>query len=231
MKKEEVSKFYLKYRLYIFPAVVALSSLILIISVIYPQVAKLLANQKVETEIINKSKFLEAKAQTLESLNQEELSKKVDFAVTAFPTDKDFVTAINLLQSLTAQSGFNTVSMSLGTASSKTGNVQSYSFRVDLLGPTALLPTLLNRIESTPRLIRVSSIETSINKNAQASTISLNLDVLYSSAPTGFGSIDSPVVELSEKDEEVIVKLARSATTAQPITSSLGPRGKANPFE
>jgi len=53
-----------------------------------------------------------------------------------------------------------------------------------------------------------------------------------SSAPSEFGSVDSPLPELSEKDEEVITKLAKGGTALPaPQVTVLGPRGKENPFE
>src|SRR3989338_8423415 len=139
MKKAEILKFYLNYRLYLFPAIVALSSLILIILVIYPVAVKLITNSKVEGEILSKSKFLETKAQALDSLDQVDLDRKVNFALGSLPTDNDFV--------------------------------------------------------------------------------------------SDFGSVDSPLPGLSEKDDEVIAKLAKGDTAASTPTTQLGPRGKENPFE
>ncbi len=234
MKKEEILKLYQNYRLYIFPAVVALSSLILIIFVIYPQIVKLITNQKIEGEITNKSKFLEVKAQTLESYDSTDLSQKVNFVINSYPTDKDFVSALGLLQNLISQTGFKTVSMSLGANSSKSDYGQSYNIKLDVLGPADLLPKLLTNIENSPRLMRVSGVETNVGKDPQGATVSLNVEVLYSPAPKVFGSVDSPLPSLSQKDEEVIVKLARTGstlTTPQQITPQLGSRGKANPFE
>lgn len=233
MKKEEIKKFYLTYRLYIFPAVVALSSLILIIFIIYPQIISLLKNQTIEKNALNKSKFLETKAQTLESYDLGDLSRKVNFALGSYPTDQDFVYALALLQKLIAQLGLNVVSISLGASAAKNTSIQSYNFKLEILGPLSQLPVLLNSIENSPRLMRVSGVEVSGASGSQGVYISLGVEILYASAPTGFGSIDSPLPVLSEKDEEIIAKLARIGTfTPQtPTSSQLGPRGKANPFE
>lgn len=235
MKKEEVLKFYQNYRLYIFPAIVVLSSLIIIIFVIYPQTIKLITNQKTGEEIANKSKLLEVKAQALESYDSEDLSKKVDFALSSYPTEKDFVSALGSLQNLTFQSGFSTVSMSLGSGSSAGTNSQSFNIKLDVLGPTTSLSTLLNNIESSSRLMRVSNMETSTGKSPQEVAISFSVDVLYSSAPTEFGSVDSPLPELSNEEETIVAKLAARGTpvstqVSQP-TAPLGARGKENPFE
>lgn len=238
MKKDEIIKLYQARRLYIFPSIVALASLILIIFVIYPQIIKLINSQSLEGEIFNKSQFMEAKAQNLESYDPAELNRQVNFAVAAYPTDRDFVSALALLQNLTFSAGFSITSMSLENASSRGQNVQSqsYNIKINVVGPLPLIPNLFSKIENSPRLMRISSVELTSGKDPQGVTVSLAVDVLYSSATGGLGSIDSPLPQLSQKDEDVIAKLAKMGsqvnspqTNAQPV--QLGPRGKANPFE
>lgn len=233
MKKEELLKFYQKYKLYIFPSIVVLSSLILIIFVIFPQIVKLLDNQKVEKEIQNKSKFLEAKAQSLETYDLEDLNRKVNFALSAYPTDRDAVNAISLIQGLISPLGFNILSINLGSSAAKSTKEQSYGFKLELQGPVSLIQSLLSALDNSPRLIRVSSVDITTAGVSQAANVSLAVDMLYAAAPAGFGSVDSPLPELTEKDEEVIAKLARlgAPTPQTQAPAQLGPRGKANPFE
>ncbi len=233
MKKEEVFKFYNTYKIYIFPTIVTLSSLILIVFVVYPQISKLITNQKLEGELINRSKFLEVKAEALEGLDSTDLSRKVQYALNAYPTDKDFPYAIGLLQNMIAQSGFNINSLSLGTGSSKKTGSESYSVRIELSGSIALLPTLFNNIENSNRLMSINNIEYTLSKDGQSVDLALNIAVLFAAAPQEFGSIDSPLPELSKKDEDVIAKLARSGnvTIGFQATAPLGPRGRENPFE
>src|SRR3989304_7777764 len=98
MKKEILIKFYTTYRLYIFPAVVGLSSLFLIVFAIYPQVIALINNQKLFGELIDQSKFLEAKADTLESYDENDLARKVNLVIPAYPQDNDFGRILDVLQ-------------------------------------------------------------------------------------------------------------------------------------
>lgn len=234
IKKDQVLKFYLSYKLYIFSAVVTISNLILIIFVIFPQTSKLLSNQKAEQDINQKSKFLEAKAQVLESYVSEDLNLKVNNVLTSYPVDKDFVAAVGLLQNFTAQSGYSIISLTVGGGTVKEG-AQSYTVKLDLLGPKAFLPVMLTNIENSTRLMRVSSVETAVGRDPDQATISLKVDILYSNAPGGFGSVESTLPELSEKDQQVLARLARasSATTLAElgVPSELPARGKANPFE
>ena len=240
MKNESLVKFYQTYKLYIFPAIVAISSLILIIFIIYPQTINLINNQTQGTELLSKSKFLETKVQALEGYDFEQLNKKVEVALSVFPPDKDFIVAIDLIQNLIAQSNFNMISMTLGTGSSKNSNVQSYSITLNISGPNKLLPTLLSKIEGMPRLMRVDNVGIISSRDIQNIQVSLNINALYLTAPTDFGTVDAPLPQLSQKDEEVIAKLAINdgkASLPQSVTqmvipaTELGPRGKENPFE
>lgn len=233
MKKETIAKFYLNYRLYIFPIMVALSSLFLIVFAIYPQTAKLIGNQKAQGDLINKSQFLETKVLALESYDQEDLSRKVGFALSAYPTDKDFGNVVGLLQQLVGQSGFNITSLALGNVPSKADVSSSYEIKLQITGAKNLLAVLLSNLENSARLMRVNSIDVSSGPNSQIVDVSLGVAVLYSSAPQSFGSVDSPVTKLSQADEELITRLAKVSPVSvspQAPAPSL-PRGKANPFE
>lgn len=230
MKKEEIKKIYQNYRLYIFPAVVAFSSLILIVFIIYPQIISLIENSAIQKNTLNKSKLLEVKAETLESLDLGELNVKVSSALNSYPTDKDSVYALSIIQRVVNQLGFKVISLSLGSIGIKNTSTQSYSFKLEISGPISLLPSLLTGIENSPRLMRISGVEVGSTNASSVVNVSLALDMLYAAAPTGFGSIDSPLPDLSEKDNEVIDRLARiSLPSVQ--TPFFGLRGKANPFE
>lgn len=233
MTKEIIAKFYLTYRLYIFPAVVALSSLFLIVFAIYPQTVKLLDNQRLSSDLKNKTKFLEDKVVALESYDTEDLSRKVELVLTSYPADKDFGNILGILQGLASQYGLNIISASLGGGSSKLGNTESYTVRFEIEGPGDLLSSFLYSLENSPRLTRLKSIDVSSGSSAMLSA-TMSVEVLYAQAPQTFGSVDSPLPELNQKDDELLVSLA--ATKPVPAVSTVSaqptsPRGKSNPFE
>lgn len=231
MNKENLAKFYDKYKLYIFPLVVALSSLFLIVFAIFPQTSTLFRNQKIQGDLLNRSEFLETKAAELLSYDERDLSKKVEYVLSAYPSDKDFGNSVGLLQTLSTQSGFDIVAITLGGGGlSKAGGVQSYTVKLEVTGPKGLLSALIKNIESSPRLMRISSLEASGRAN-EVVDATLSVDVLFSPTPATFGSVDSPVPEISKKDEELLTKLARS--TAPILTEEIinVPRGKSNPFQ
>ena len=59
----------------------------------------------------------------------------------------------------------------------------------------------------------------------------LSLEVLYGELPSTFGTVDSPLPQLTSKDEELIAKLAGISIVSSPGTVTLSPKGKTNPFE
>lgn len=231
MNKQGLSKFYSNYQLYIFPIIIIISCLILIIFIIFPQTAKLISNSRLEKEIKNKSQALEAKASVLESYDEKDLSNKVDISLYSYPAERDFASVLGLLQQLTIQSGFNILTLSLGGGiGNKYGNSESYSVKAEVLGPKTTFTNLINSIENSNRIMRISSIDITTSKDNGVIDTVLGIEVLYSSLPSSFGTVDSPLPQLSEKDEELITKLARVPQAIQ-TPSSLVPRGKANPFE
>lgn len=230
MKKDNIIKFYSTYKLYIFPSLVALASLFLIIFAIYPQTVKLISNQRSQGELTNRHKFLEAKVSALEKYDVLDLSQKVELALSAYPAERDFGNVIGLLQQLISQSGFNIVSIALGGSGVKAESASAYEVKVDISGSKALLPVLLNNLESSPRIMRVSSVNIS-SSGSQKVDVSLVISVLYSLVPKEFGTLDSPLPELSKIDEELIASLARVGGRVSPPSKLQIPRGKANPFE
>ncbi len=240
MKKETItkfyfrySKFYFRYRLYIFPAIVALSSLFLIIFALYPQTAKLIENQRVAGDLTNKSKFLATKVTALESYSAEDLSRKVGIALDAFPADQDYGNVLGLLQGVAAQSGFTISSITFGNTPSKLGNASSFTIRLEIKGLRSLFQSFLTNLENSPRIMRVSSVDISFTQASETFDGAMGLEVLYSPAPQTFGTVDSPLPSLSQKEEELLVTLSssRTALTVSPSVAQPSQGGKANPFE
>ena len=229
MKKEAILKFYQTYQLYLFPIVIAISSLILIVFVIFPQTSKLLSNQKIEGEIIKKSQFLEDKVQALENYNSEDLTSKVSYVLSSYPPEKDLSAIIGVLQVIAARSKFTISALTIGGTSEESGTAQSYTVRLEVLGPASSLQDLLKDIESSPRLIRISSFQVTGATDGVVN-VSLALNVLYSSQTGGSGGPDVPLPELSESEREVLAQLV-SLTSSFGLSSQPSAKGKANPFE
>lgn len=226
--KINLIKLYLNFRIFIFPAVVALSSLILIVFIIYPQIVQLIKNQKVQVDVITKSEFLEAKASVLDDLNEGELEAKVASALNSYPAEQDLLNIVGLLQQVAIKSGFSVSEISVQKIPSGTGEIFKFGVGMETVGPESLLSQFIAGIESAVRIMKVSSIDLS-PVGADLADISLGIDVFFAPAPQTFGSVDSHLPELSQKDEELIARLTSVPRVSQP--ASLSPRGKTNPFE
>lgn len=177
-----------------------------------------------------KSKFLESKVSALENYDEEDLSRKLTIALNAYPSEKDYGNVLGLLQRLVAGSGFTITAISLGNSQGKVGSADSFSVTLGVKGNKTLLQNLLNNLESSPRLLRIGTIDISSNQISETLDVALGLEVLYSLPPQTAGETDSPIPQLSQKDEEALVTLSEINATI-PKTNPQTPRGKANPFE
>lgn len=231
MKKEALVKFYSTYKLYIFPSAVAISCLILIIFVIYPQLGKLISNNKMAAELQSKAELLEVKAQTLEGLDESDLFSKLNYALLFFPADKDFTNVLGLLQNITSKSSFGILSFALGTQTEEK-ETQGYLVKLEVKGPRFLLPQLLASIENSDRVMRVTSIEVNLLPG-ESVDVFLGVNALYLSAPSSFGTTDSPLPTLTQEDKQLIATLAKQGgVLKQPAVSApTVPLGKSDPFQ
>lgn len=232
MKKEDIIIFYQQYRLIIFPVLVSVSSVILIVLVIYPQLAKLISNNEAVNTINERSKFLEVKASELSSLDESDLQKKLNIALVALPANKDYTEVINILQSLTAKAGFTIVSLQFGQSADAKGDKSNFAVKLDITGPKVTLDTLLNNIEKSYRPMRVSGMELTANSsNSSAVSVALAVNVYFAQLPSSIGNIDAPLPELSDKDQELITSLSYSTAAPAPVSGGTVSRGKPDPFE
>lgn len=225
MNKETVSKFYQKYKLLIFPSVVALSCLILISFVLIPQIGTFLKNSRSQQEFSVRSEFLDTKVAALENLNEPELLNKVGYVLTSLPREKDFAETIAILQKITRDHGFVIASLTFGA-----GGGQSFGVRMETVGPKTLLGSLLSSIEGSSRLMKISSMEISSGKGADVVSVNLALEALFAPMSATLGSIDTPLPEISAGEEALLSKLSSTAQLQpQPLSSTQ--IGKPNPFE
>lgn len=232
MRKEEIIKFYQTYRLYIFPTIVALSSIFLIVFAIYPQIMKMITNQKNVNDLTIKSKLLETKVTALEGLDTEDLAQKVGIAIVSLPAEKDYGGALDLLQQLVITSGFRISSISLSNSVNKLGNTDGLEVKLDVKGVRNMFQTLLDNIDNSPRLVRINNFDVSSISSQQLIDASLTVEVLFVRLPQSQASTDAPLLELNQKDKELLTNLARnnniSSTSGGEVSTV---RGKVNPFE
>lgn len=231
MNKQSLMNFYIKYRLVIYPAVVAFSSLILIIFVIYPQLKDFFdGKNKISKErerIVN----LEAKASDLEKVNQVEVEKSLKNALVALPQNQDFTSLVGIFQKLGAGSGITLVSLQLGSSQVQVPGASGFSVKLEVEGSSLALANLLKNIDQASRSMKVESVEVSKTQGGNL-TGSVLVDVFYAPVPTQLGNLEQEAPKLSAEEEKILQELSISIPTLSTESSlSLPARGKPNPFE
>ncbi len=224
--------FYQKYKLIVFPLLVAFSSVILIVFVIFPQIKNYLLDNKTILNLSQGSYLLEVKAQDLSGFDQDELSKKVSLSLLSLPVDKELPQIIGALQNIVLKNGFTLVSFQVAILPQTAQAVPDFTTKLELSGPSALMPQLLSGIEDSVRVMKVSGIEITTARASGVSQVSLSVDIFYAPLPSSLGDLDAPLPKLTEKDEEFLTNLEvnfpSQAVAAQPSFVS---KGKVNPFE
>ena len=234
MKKADLIKFYSIHKTQIFTVIVALSSLFLIIFVIYPQVGQLISNQEAMGNLSRRSKLLETKVTALQSYDIEDLSYKLGIILATLPSDKDIANVLGLLQQLTAKSGFIANSISFVRSMSEAANSSKFEVKLEIIGSKNDFQTLLDNLENSSRLFRINHIEVSSRRDSQILESSLGVEALYGGLPKDFGGVDSPLPEFSQEDDKLILRLEelrQTALTSSTYSAIQSPRGKSNPFE
>lgn len=233
MNKEQLSKIYLKYRFYIFPVIIVVTSLVLIVFVIYPQSMALVNGFGELQQKSNKLQVLKLKASDLEGLNEIELTQKINILLTALPSDKEYPSLIGVLKGLGSQLGITLSSIQIGQAVSTSNSGSSFIVNLEITAPQTLISRLATSIESSPRVMKVRSIDLSYNKSTNLVNGIFVLDVYFVPLPTTIGSAESPLPKLSEKDQQTIDNFTRStpSLSQSSIPATVSARGKVNPFE
>ncbi len=215
-----------QYKLFIYPLVVVVASVVLIVFLILPQLKGLFLGQGNLNEAQGRLNVLSVKATELESLNANDLSQKLEVALAALPTDKDFSALIGIFKGLAGSSGMNLTSLHLGGGVDQDG----FTVKADMIGSATSLGNLLSSIETSPRVMRVQSMETTSSGLGNTIFTTLTVLVYFSPSPKTLGSVDSALPNLSDDDQHVLATLARTNVGAINQPTSL-PSGKSNPFE
>ena len=231
MNKETLVNFYLKYKIIILPVLVSLSSVVLIIFLIYPQLRSFYEGQeRLQKEKVRVFK-LEAKTTDLASINETQVNQAVKSALVVLPQTQDFSSLIGIFQKLTVQSGVTLLSFQLGSSQIKVPGVSGFSVKMEVEGTGSNLALFLSNIDKASRLMKVESVEVSKSRSGILNG-SILVDVFFAPVPKELGALDSEVPKLSAEDEKLVEELVKSIVVqeTQPIATSSG-KGKSNPFE
>jgi len=232
--KSRIKEFYSRYQIFVYPTVIGLASLMVIVLVVIPQIQGFIEGQSTLSNTTQKAKFLEVKAAELSRIDPEDLSKKVNLAVSALPTDKDYGSIIGLIQRIGADAGANIVSLTISPAAGEKN--LSFAVQLTVVGLKQSVNSMIEDIEKSPRVMKVSNINITSSNIDGSVGADFVVNVFYAPAPKSLGAVETELPKLTTKDEEILATLASSsvsepALTAPSSAAQLLPRGKANPFQ
>lgn len=222
--------FYAKYKIIVYPLVVGISSAIIIIFIIVPQLRVLLSSQDIINKSTERLKILEVKAEDLRVVDESNINKKLQIAILALPEDKDFTTVISLMRILVAESGMEFTSLQLGQLQGGVSNLNGFSVKLEVKGQMQALSNLLKTVENSSRVMRISGIEVGTS-GGNTATATLSINIYYFPLPKDLGNIEVALPKITEEEENLLANIAKSQIASLSATPALLPRGKANPFE
>lgn len=188
---------------------------------------------------------LSGKFTFLQSLSGDDLQDRLLTTLQAVPADKSIPTIFSSIDGLAKKSGVTIVDMNLlGTGSLATGaavrqsaaekkiGASSLPFTMGATGSYDQIRSFVSEINKVRRLFDVTSFDLTIG-NTGVTQVRLSLAAFYQPLPAKVGSIQSPVIILTSKEEEVFMKVLQYPDVSQTFLESLAPDfsgGKRNPF-
>lgn len=229
---QDLTKYYTKYKIFVWPIAVAVIGLVVVTSVIMPQFTSYLKIKDEIANLDNQSIKYEDKAAGLEDIDTVATKEGLKVALTVLPTDQDVPEAMASLQDIVDQSGLILQGISYNSAR---GGKDNFQFNTTIVGPMSSLKEFFIKMNESSRVFRVDSISARFQRNSIITEAEVPLSVFYSpSVEIALGSFDQPAPKLTKKEEELLSQLSNSmpkaTSSALEDTSSI-PLGKINPFE
>ncbi len=225
----------------IIPAVMLLFSVFVSILVLYPvsqQTWDLIQDVNTErTEIVG----LQTKLNQLQALDEETLRQQLRLLTSAIPTEKSLATLLSTAEVVSANTGATLSDLSLinpgslatdsakrQTSEEKTFGAALLPFSVVLTGSEQQIRNYLSTSINVRRLLRIKQFTVVFSGDGNARS-NVSLDALYAGLPTNLGDVKQPIVPLTEKDEQLLDKLAAQPNYSQELLAP--PAAAEQPFK
>jgi len=234
-----INKFFRIYRELIISVFIIFVSLMATIFGIIPTIGKVIAIRSDSVVLTKTIQILRTKISILESQDQNTYRDQLAQLVAAVPGDKSLPTLFATLDGLGAQSGvtlkdFSLVrSVSIATESAvnlspeeqKIGS-NLLSFSITVSGNYDQIYAFLSQVNNVRRFFRVNNFDISF-ADTSAISVHMGMDAFYSPFSTSIGAVDSPLVPLSQKEEDLITQVSEMPYLSQaaftPATSAQSP--------
>lgn len=230
MTTEVLREFFIKYRIFIIPAVVGLVSLLIIAFVIIPQVLEIFIERGKVGELNNKIVLLNKKAADLNSLDENVLQKELTTALTVMPTNRDVPQTMAVLQGLISKYNLSLKSTTYSSGGKTAQN--SFQLTISILGSLQSTRDFINSLREAQRIFKVESIILRFQPEGNAVATDLPITVFYQPAPTAAISVDAPIANLDSNQQQLLANLTKLTAGGEIFaTAAAVPVGKADPFQ
>jgi len=197
------------------------------------------------TEVKKEVQALSGKFAFLQSLGEDDLQDRFLAMLRAVPTEKSIPTILSSADGLAYKSGVSIIDMNLaGMGSLATGAAIRQSaaekkigasimpFTMNATGSYDQIRSFVSEINRVRRLFDVTSFDLAIGSTG-TTQVRLSLAAFHQPIPTKVGSIQSPVIPLTSKEEEVFMNVSQYPDISQAVPEFFAPDfsgGKRDPF-
>ncbi len=244
-----------RYHIFILPGFVALVIVLLTYTILIPTTRNLFDTRDSINSKQEQLTRLKKKRALLESLNREQVLSQVEDAQAALPQEKDAGSVLIALENLSSITKYSVdaVSFSPGLISSDSAAPRSvktpansvattsksgantFPISIQSRGTHQQFVDFLKNLQQSRRIFDIDSINITYDiSKTDLLTADFSVSVYYLPAITKIGTIESPIAEITQKEKELLTKLAsfpdlnRSLATGTAVSTE--PVGKSNLF-
>jgi hypothetical protein len=199
---------YNKYKGFLLPLAVVLVSIVVIFLILIPQMQQYFSSREMLGQETQKLEILKNNYNFLANVNEEVLDTNLKSLTKILPNEKDFFGIINSVSIVSSKAGISlsNFKFTLGNLSKISGQNDSISPTIQMelttQGDARLLNSFINELYKTAPLVEIYSIK---HKNDKAVLL---LQFFYKPFQPENISEETPVVELSAKDQKLIKEIS-----------------------
>ncbi len=240
-----IKRLYRRYQSFVSSGVLLSISVVVVLFGIIPVGGKINELWSQITDLRASINVLSDKANLLDSLGEQTLSKQFFDLISAVPTNKSIQSIFLTTEVLLSQSGLTVTNMSIqapgsiasGSASAQTSDekaIQGSKLTFSLTGKGTYdqVKTMLRTVHSIRRLVNVTRLDLGLDKSASVS-MQLTIDTYYKPLSGVIPTIDSPLPKITSEDDALLAKISSFPWLSQPVanvSARINPQGKADPF-
>lgn len=197
------------YRKLIFPLASIITSVIIFVLVVVPQVLQLFENQNELNSLKNQADNLDSKISSLAAISTPDFELDLKLVSNALPLSKDYIDSTPYIQEAVDKSNVSLTGISFAESPQVAG-VNSYMIKLDIDGNLTQLNQFLSIINHTPRVLRVDRIELSGDSNQSKYSATITIKAFYSPIQKQALTLTQPVVNLSDQESNQISQLEKT---------------------